>query len=470
MEHYKLLTESQIEEIHGATLAVLESTGVVFRYQPALDVLSKAGAKIEGERVCFPRTMVEEQIKKAPSSFTLYARNSKNNVLIGGENLIFIPGYGAPYISDLDSGRRAGTLEDYRNLVKLAQTSPNQDIAGGILVEPNDVPFARRHLEMAYACLSNSDKCFMGCSNGAKNAKDIINMASILFTHDWDLAEKPALITLINSITPLIYDDKMLGALIEHAKAGQAVIIAALAMSGATAPVTLAGTLVCQNAEVLAGIILAQLIREGTPVVYGASSSIADMRSGNLSIGAPEMAILSTASSQLAKYYGIPFKGGRPITDAKIPDAQSGYESMLGLSMASVSGAHVVLHSAGILDSYNTMSYEKFIIDDEMCGMIKRIRRGFEVNKDSLAVELINQVGPGGHFLDREHTFMNFRKEHYQPILSNRDNYNNWKDGGGLQLAERANRKFKDIIQNYEAPSLAADIDREIKSYMAELE
>ena len=451
---YEIITKKQIEDIHDATLEVLEKTGVVFHYQPALEIFCKAGAKVDGNRVYFPNRLVEEQVKKAPSHFTLNARNPENNVIVGGDNIVFIPGYGAPYVSDLDKGRRMGTLEDYVNFAKLAAASQNQDLVGGILIEPNDIPINRRHVEMAYACLKNSDKCFMGSANGEKNAKDIINMVSIVFGDEWNFAEKPALISLINSMTPLSYDESMLGALMEHAKAGQAVIIAALAMAGSTAPVTLAGALVCQNAEVLAGVVLTQLIREGAPVVYGASSSIADMSNVSLSIGAPEMAILSTASIQLANYYEIPCKGGRPISDSKMPDAQSGYESMMGLSMANASGTHVVLHSAGILESYNLMSYEKFIIDDEICGMVKRIRRGFEVNKDTLALELIDQVGPGGHFVDKEHTCMNFRKEHYQPTLSNRDNYSVWKNKGSYQIMEAANKRFKDILKAYQAPSL----------------
>jgi trimethylamine--corrinoid protein Co-methyltransferase len=469
VQRFQILSKEQIEKIHEATLEMLEKTGVAFRYQPALEVLAKAGCKVEGETVFFPRKLVEEQVKKAPSQFTLHARNPEKNLTIGGDNMVFSPGYGAPFITDLDKGKRKGTMEDYENLTKLAGASPYQDLTGGILVEPNDVPYDRRHVEMVYACIKNSDKCFMGSSYGEKNAKDIVEMASILFGSEWDLVEKPALITLINSITPLIFDDRMLGALMEYARTGQAVVVTSLAMAGATSPATLAGTLVVQNAEVLSGIVLTQLIREGTPVVYGSASSVTEMSNGSLTIGAPEMAIIANVSAQIAKYYGLPCRGGGAITDTKVPDAQAGYESMMNLLMANASGINFVLHSAGILESYNVMSYEKFIIDDEICGMVKRIRKGLDINPDSLALDIISQVGPGGHFLDQEHTLINFRKEFYRPNLSNRVTFDEWKNNGSLQAMEIANKKFKTIIENYEAPELPADIDKDLRKYIEKM-
>ena len=423
MQKYETLKKREIAKIHEATLGVLEKTGLVFRYQPALKILAKAGCKVEGETVFFPSKLVEAQVKKAPSQFTLHARNPEKNITIGGDNIVFSPGYGAPFITDLDKGKRKGTLEDYKNLTKLAASSPYQDLTGGILVEPNDVPSEKRHAEMVYACIKNSDKCFMGSSYGEKNARDIVEMTAILFGSDWNLAEKPALLTLINSITPLIFDDRMLGALMEYAQKGQAVIVTSLAMAGATSPATLAGTLVVQNAELLAGIVLTQLIREGTPVIYGSASSITEMSTGALTIGAPETAILTSATAQIARYYGLPCRGGGAVTDSQVPDAQGGYEAMMNLLMANASGINFVLHSAGILDSYNTISYEKFIIDDEICGLVKRIKNSFELNTDTLALDIIKQVGPGGHFLDKEHTLKNFRTEFYRPTLSSRTNY-----------------------------------------------
>lgn len=469
MNRYELLKKEEIEQIHETTMEVMEKVGVEFHYQPARDVLAKAGARIEGERVFFNRKLVEEQIKKAPSQFKLYARNPEKNLVIGGNNLVFTPGYGSPFITDLDSGKRQGTLQDFVNLAKLSGASPNQDLTGGVLVEPNDVPSNKRHIEMIYACIKNSDKCFMGSAYGDKSAQDSVKMMSMVFGPEWKPVEKPALITLINSITPLVFDPRMLGALMEYAKTGQAVIITALAMAGATGPATLAGSLVCQNAEVLAGITLAQLIREGTPVVYGSASSITEMSTGSLTIGAPEMSLLCAASAQIARYYNLPCRGGGAVCDAKTADAQAGYESMMNLLMAEVSGINFVLHAAGIMESYNTISYEKFIIDDEICGMVKRIRKAFDIDRETLASDVIKQVGPGGHFLDKEHTFMHFRKEFYRPALSNRTTYELWKNTGSPQAMETANKKWKDILANYQPPELSADVDNTLKKFIAEI-
>jgi trimethylamine--corrinoid protein Co-methyltransferase len=262
----------------------------------------------------------------------------------------------------------------------------------------------------------------------------------------------------------------MLGALMEYAAAGQPVVITSLAIAGATGPVTLAGNLALQNAEVLAGIVLVQMIREGTPAVFGGASSNTEMRNGTLSIGSPEMAINTAATAQMARYYRLPSRSGGAVCDAKSPDAQASYESMMNLQMALVSGTNFVLHSAGILESFNCMSYEKFIIDDEMCGMVKRIKRAIEVNPDTLAFDVLMAVGPGGHFLDKDHTFDHFRTEFYQPRLSNRDDFVTWQTNGSPYSAERAHKRYKEILESYEAPELPADVDKDLQTFIEKLE
>jgi len=251
----------------------------------------------------------------------------------------------------------------------------------------------------------------MGSAMGEQGAKDSIRIASILFGSEAQLAEKPRFISILCSLTPLKYDLRMLGALMEYARAGQPQLISSLSIAGATGPVTLAGNLALQNAEILAGIALAQLVREGTPVIFAGASSNAEMRSGALSIGSPEMAMNTAATAQMARYYKLPGRSGGAVCDAKAPDAQASYESMMNLLMAPVCGINFVLHSAGIIESYNCMSYEKFVIDDEMCGMVKKIKQGYKVNDDTLGLDVINEVGPGGHFLDKDHTLVHFRGE-----------------------------------------------------------
>ena len=469
MQWYEFLTKHQVEQVHNASMWILAKVGIDFRYAPALEVLKKSGAKVDGERVFFPAGLVEEQIRKAPAEFTLYARNPDLDVIIGGSHMVFVPGYGATFVSDMDNGRREGTLKDFKNFVKLTDASPYQDICSGMVIEPADVSHEIRHAQTIYTAIKYSPKPFMGSAMGVQGARDSIQMASIVFGSQEHLSQKPRMISILCSLTPLIYDERMLGAIMEYARAGQPQLISSLAIAGATSPATLAGTLAVQNAEVLAGIVLTQLIREGTPVVMAGASSSADMHTGAVSIGSPEMALNTTATAQLARFYGLPVRSGGAICDAKYPDAQASYESMMSLLTARFSGINFVLHSAGILDSYNCMSYEKFIIDDEMCGMVKRIKRGYEINPDALALDVIKEVGPGGHFLDRDHTFDHFRTEFYQPQLSNRDDFVTWQTSGSPQSVEAANKKYKEILKTYQAPELPADVDKDLQKFIEKL-
>lgn len=469
MQRFGILTKSQVEKIHETTLRILEQIGLDFNYAPAVEVLKKGGAKVDGQRVFFPPGLVAEQVKKAPAEFTIYARNPENNVFIGGNNTVLAPGYGAPFVTDLDYGRRKATLKDFENFVKLTGASPNLDLLSGTVVEPTDIPPEIRHAWMLYTSVKYSDKCFMGSTMGARAARECLDMAAILFGSQTELASRPLVFGIAGALTPLKYDARMLEAIMEYAAVSQPLVISSLAIAGATGPVTLAGNLALQNAEVLAGVVLAQLVGEGTPVIYGGSSSIAEMHSGALSIGSPEMAINTAGTAQMARYYKLPARGGGAVCDAKSPDAQASYESMMNLLMARLSGINFVLHSAGILESYNCMSYEKFIIDDEMCGMLKRIQRGYDVNPGALAFDIIKDVGPGGHFLDKDHTLEHFRSELYQPQLSNRDDFVSWQANGSPQNIERANRKYKEILETYETPEIPAEIEKDLLKFIEKL-
>lgn len=469
MQRFEILTKTQVEKVHETSLRILEEIGLDFGYPPALEVLKKGGTKIDGQRVFFPSRLVESQIKKAPHRFNLHARNPKNNLVIGGSKTVLAPGYGASFVTDLENGRRQATLKDFENFVKLTGASANQDILSGTVVEPTDTAYETRHAQMIYTAVKYSDKCVMGSTMGARAARECIQMAAILFAGRDQIESAPAIMGIIGPLTPLKYDARMLGALMEYAAAGQPLLIASLAIAGATGPVTLAGNLALQNAEVMAGIVLAQLVREGTPVIFGGASSNTEMRNGTLSIGSPEMAINTAATAQMARYYKLPVRGGGAVCDAKSPDAQASYESMMNLSMARACGINFVLHSAGILESFNCMSYEKFIIDDEMCGMVKRIQRGIQVNPDTLALDVIKEVGPGGHFLDKDHTFDHFRTEFYQPRLSNRDDYVTWKTNGSCPCMQTAHKKVKEILETYEAPELPTDIDKDLQTFIEKL-
>jgi len=466
MNFFSYFTSGQAGLIHEATLKIMEETGLVFTHEPARKLFSKAGCRIDGQRVFFPKKLVEDQIKKAPSQFTLYARNPEKNVVIGGDNIAFIPCYGPPFVTDMDKGRRKGTLDDFNNFAKLAYASPYMDITGGMMTEPNDIPVANRNAERNYSLMTLSDKPFMGAGTNAEDAKETIKMASMVFGSRKEMAEKPPFVSILCSLTPLQYDDNMSGAIMEYAEAGMPQLISSLAIAGATAPVTMEGTLVVQNAEILAGITLAQLVREGTPVVFAGSSSSAAMHYGTLSIGAPEMAVNTAATAQMGRFYNLPVRGGGALTDAKTVDSQAAYESMMSMMMATMSGINFVLHSAGILEGYITASYEKFIIDCEICGMCKRIKRGEKITADKLAENVINEVGPGGEYLTNMHTFQHFKKEFYAPELEERDNFSNWSKKGGLTMEQRANARYKKLLANYVQPDMDDNVKKELEDYI----
>jgi trimethylamine--corrinoid protein Co-methyltransferase len=294
-----------------------------------------------------------------------------------------------------------------------------------------------------------------------------MDMVAMLFGIEREkLPEKARVISIPCSLTPLKYDGMMLECLMAYAEAGQPVIVNSLGVAGATAPATLAGTLVVENAEVLAGIVLAQLVREGSPVVYGGASTSADMRTGAITVGAPEMSLNNVMTAQMARFYKIPSRSVGSLTEAKKIGSQSAYESMMNLTAAVSCGLNYVLHAVGALESINCMSYEKFIIDDEMCGMARRIKQGVSVTAETLAMDAIQEVGPGGQYLSNPHTFRHFRSEFYIPQLSNRTNYDAWEKSEDRDLGQRANKTWKKILAEYRSPELPPDIDADLKAYI----
>lgn len=466
MQRFNLLTQAEIEKIHENSLRILENIGVVITYQPAKDVLAKAGAKIDGDIVRIPKNMVEEAIRLSPSSFTMYARNPEKNVLISTENTVYAGPNCPPFVSDLDYGRRDSTLEDFKNLIKIIDKLENVDIQSQIPCEPNDVPIERRSYEMLYNTLKYSEKPFMGSSYGYEQAKKGIEMASIAFGGMDVIRDKPVMVSIPCTLTPLSYADNMIGALMAYAEARQPQMINSLAMAGITTPATLVGLVSVQNAEVLAGIVLAQTISPETPVIYAAAGSNCEMSNMMLSIGSPEDAVVSIINGQLCDYYNIPCRTSGALTDSKIPDAQAGYEAALTLLSGPISGGNFMLHAVGILDSYNTASYEQLIIDNEIVGYVKRIMRGVEVNDETLAYDVIEEIGPQGNFLVHEHTLEYYRDEFYRPTLSDRRSPDQWEGDGSLSAAQRANAKWKEILADYGESTLPAETDKALKDFM----
>lgn len=460
MGYFELLSAADLEQIHRTSMQVLGQVGVAFPHEEAQAVFQKHGVKVEAGRVYLTETQVMDRLAGVPRQFTLHARNPQRNVTIGGGSTVFAPGYGAPFLVDAVVGKRGATLEDYHTLAKLSHALPNQDLTGYLLVEPEGV--AAAHLHMLYAHMTHSDKPFIGSTAGRAGAQQTLDMARILFG---DLGERAVTISLINSLSPLGYSTEMLDVLLVYAKARQPMVLAALAMAGSTGPVTLAGVLAMQTAELLAGIVLTQLISPGMPVVFGSTSTNIDMKTGALCIGSPELSQMVAAHAQLARFYGIPSRSGGALTDASYPDAQAGFESMMGLLTAANSGVDFVLHAAGILSSYLAFSYEKFVLDDEMCGMVRRLRRGFTVSPETLAYDVIATVGPGGNYLMEDHTVERCRTEFWKPGVVDRGGLEAWMTGGRQDAVARARARWQKLVREHTDPGMDATIARQLQAY-----
>jgi len=458
------LTAQDIEQIHHRCMNLLQSVGVEFPNGEALDVFEKHGVKTDGSRVYLGEDQLMKALATAPKQFTIHARTPHRSVTIGDGRPAFAPGYGAPFLVDPDTGKRTPTMEDYVNLVKLAHALPNQDMSGHLLVEPKGVPAGTSHLNMLYAHMIHSDKPFIGSAAGKRGAQHTMEMARILF--GGDVGDKAVTISLINSFSPLGYSPGMLEALVEFARVRQPLVIAALMMAGSTGPITLAGVLAAQTAELLAGIALTQLISPGTPVVFGSTSTNIDMKSGALAIGSPELSQMIAAHAQLARYYKLPSRSGGALTDANYPDAQAAFESMLSLTTTVNSGIDFVLHAGGILSSFLAFSYEKFVLDDEMCGMVRRVHQGIAVDEGTLATDVIANVGPGGNYLMEMHTVERCRKEFWRPDLCDRGGLEAWMQGGRQDAVTRARARWRKLVAEHEDPPLDETTVRQLSEFV----
>ncbi len=463
MQPFELLSTSDLEAIHQATMRILHEVGIRFPHQEALDIFKQHGFRVEDQLVFLEDKQVMDAIKDIPSQFTIQARNSENDVTIGDGNPVFVPGYGAPFLIDPESGKRVPSFEDYENLVRLAQVLPNQDMSGHLLVEPQDIPAESAHLRMVEANIRLSDKAFIGSTEGKDGAQHTMDLIEILFG---DPTSGYYTTGLINPLSPLGYSVDMTDALLIYARANQPAVIASLIMAGSTGPITLAGVLAQQNAEVLSGIVLAQLVNPGVPVIYGSTSTNIDMKTGGLAIGSPELSLCIAAHGQLARYYGLASRAGGALTDSSTLDAQAGYESMFGLYTTLNSGIDFVLHAAGILSSYLAFSYEKFVMDDELCGMLRHFQRGLEVSEDTLAVDVIKNVGHEGHYLGESHTIKRCRTEFWLPEIGDRTGMEAWWGGDQLDSAARSQARWEKLLEDYSQPELDQTTQKQLSEYL----
>lgn len=463
------LAPEELEQLHNASMRILEEIGIDFLDEEALTLWEKAGAKVDrqSQHVWIDRDLLLSLVRQAPAEFTLRARFPGHSLIIGGNHINFATVGGAPFYSDLDRGRRPGTLEAFQCMVKLTQQCGPLHVVEGLMLEPQDVPVPWRHLDKAYSKLTLSDKVFTAAAHGREVAMDYLEMAALVFGGMEEIEREPVFATVVNVNSPLRFDERMLGGLLTYARYGQPPIVTPFILAGAMGPITLAAAIAQQNAEALAGIALTQLVRPGTPVIYGGFTTNIDMRTGSPAFGTPEGALALLCGAQLARYYGLPYRGSGGLNNSKIPDAQASYETQMSLWPAVMAHANIILHSAGWLEAGLVCSLEKFIIDVEGLAVMQRMMDGVEINEDTLAFDSIAAVGPGGHHLGTEHTLARYRSEHYQPIVSDRQGFQNWQDSGSLDAAQRANQVAKQLLATYEQPPMDAAVAEALTDFVA---
>jgi trimethylamine--corrinoid protein Co-methyltransferase len=467
MTPFEILSEESLATIEYAADSVLEEVGIEVRdYPEALPMFAGAGAIVDGTRVRFPRGMCREIVSRsAPSSYVQHARNPQQSVVIGGNNTVFAPNYGSPFVHDLDNGRRYATLADFQNFVKLAYSSPWLHHSGGTVCEPVDVPVSKRHLDMVYSHLKYSDKPFMGSVTAGSRAQDSVDMARVGF--GGDLQDRTVMTSLINASSPLVWDGTMLAAAQVYAENNQACIITPFILAGAMAPATSAGVAVQTLAEALAAMTFTQIVRPGAPVVFGSFASSMSMQTGAPTFGTPEPALVLYTVAALARRLGVPFRSGGSLTASKVPDAQAAYESANTLQPTVLGGVNFVLHAAGWLEGGLAIGYEKFVLDCDQLGMMHTFARGLDISDNGLALDALRTNPPGNHFLGTSHTLANFETAFYRSDTADNSSYEQWTDEGGLDAAQRANAIWKRRLAEYEAPALDEAIDEELLEFVA---
>lgn len=466
----ELIAEEQVDQLHAASMEILENVGLDFYDDEALELWEKAGAKVDrsARHVWLDRGLIAEAVAKAPAQFTWRARNPAHNLVVGGSHITFAPQGGVAYVTDLEHGRRSGTLQDYENFIKLSQVAGVLHFAGEQLIVPYEVPPSLRHLRRLRYTFTLSDKAAMEAAHGREISADNVNMARIVFGDP--LPPEPVIGGVINVNSPLRYDERMLGGLITYARAGQVNVVTPFILAGAMSPITIAAALAQQNAEALAGVALVQLVNPGCPVLYGGFTTNVDMKSGSPAFGTPEGAWAMSVGAQLARRYGLPYRGSGSLNTSKTPDAQAAYETMWTLWPAIHSHTNFIFHAVGWLEAGLTVSYEKFVIDLELLAMFQHYLAGFKINDDTLALDMIARVGPGGHHFGTPHTQARFSDEFYEPFLSDRLGFEPWQAAGSWDAARRASNIWKKMIAHYEQPALDEGVRDELADYVARRE
>jgi len=466
----EVLSADQVEAIHQTSLRILEELGIEVMSPRALAVLEAGGAAVEHSTgtVRLERGLIGRALATAPSSFTLTPRNPAKRIILGGNHINFGLVAGPPSVHDCERGRRSGNLRDYCDFIRLAQFFNAIHLIGNQVCAPVELPANSRHLDTYRANIVYSDQVFHCSAIGAGRALDGIRMAAIArgITLE-ELAASPGIITIISVNSPRRFDEAMAEGLMTMAAHGQAVVVTPFTLMGAMAPVTLAAALAQQNAEALFGVVLAQLVRPGAPVMYGAFTSNVDMRSGAPAFGTPEISKANIASGQLARRYGLPYRTSN-ASASNAADAQGAYETEMALWGAILGHGNLIYHAAGWQEGGLTASFEKLVLDVEMLQLMTEFLKPIAVNEAELGFEAIKGVRTGGHFFGEPHTMERYEHAFYQPLLSNWQNYENWQLGGAKDATQRATEIWKRALQEYVEPPMDPAAREALEAYIVE--
>jgi trimethylamine--corrinoid protein Co-methyltransferase len=466
----KMLAQSDLEAIHETSLRVLEKVGVEFQSEAALNALrGNRGATVEGGRVCLSRQLVEWAIDQSPGEFVLRARNPVHDLTLGQDQILYTSAFGATFVCDAETQTyRQATLDDVAVYVLLADKLENVHYVLTPFI-PQDIPPGIAEIYAAAVQFNNTDKHVGIGVPTSDYLDDVREMGTLVAEGAHVDGPVYSLGATVNS--PLVYSGEMLAKMMYAARHGIPLRVVSGALAGATAPVTLAGALAVQNAEVLAGITLCQLVSPGCPMVYGTFVGGMDMRTGKWAAAGPEMSLINAASAQLCRMYDIPLGYGTGgVTDCRVPDVRAGFEKGLTNLGAALCGVEVIHDGvSGLMAGGMAVSLEQFIIDNEIAKWINRFLEGIEVNQDTLAFEVIQAVGPGGQFLDNVHTVSRFRDEHLISPLLGREYPLEWPASEAEDLVFQARRRLQEILSSHRPPELEPQVKTAIQAILTRI-
>ena len=465
---FDILDEDKIDTLERQVDWIIQDVGIAFRDDPvALDLWREAGAKIDSDIVRAPADWIRSLCAKAPNQFTQLARNPERSVQIGADNQVFAPIYGAPFIRDLEGGRRYGDIAAFNDLVRLTYMLPALHHGGFVTCEPCDVPVNKRHLDMLMAHMTLSDKPHLGAITEMSRAQDSVDMAEIVFGKDV-MDANCVIMGNVNTNSPLLVDKVVTEAARVYSTRGQGMVVVPFILSGAMGPVSTAASVAQAMAEALMVCAYIQLLRPGAPFVLGNFLSSMSLKSGAPTFGMPEPVISNYAIGQLARRAGLPLRCGGSLTASKIEDAQAAYESADSMHSTMLAGANFVLHSAGWLEGGLCTGFEKLVMDADRLGSYQKILAGgLDTSEEALASDAYEEVAPGGHFLGSAHTMRNYSDAFYEPKLSNSENVESWEEAGAEDMRARAFTRWNKLLKDYEAPAIDASVKEELEAFVA---